>query len=111
MIVAAVVVLALLAAVAVLAALQGRQRDTAVGMVSRETRRRDRASAALGSAEELTGKQVEKAAALERRGSRRRAGRRRLGRPAPYVPRIPRPSASAVVSSSTGRSCSCSAWG
>lgn len=73
MLIAAIVVIgALLLAALVLA--MARRKDTAeaVGVLSRETRRRDRSDAAIRplaeEASPLTGRQVERQAALERRG-------------------------------------------
>jgi cytochrome b6-f complex iron-sulfur subunit len=86
----AIVVLAVLAIVAVLAGLRSRQTDDAVGMLSRETQRRDASRSTLGAEGELTGKQVEKAAVLERRSASRElvlAGS--AAPPAPYVPPDP----------------------
>lgn len=89
-IVIGIIVLALLAVVAVFAALRGRQTDQAVGMLSRETRSRDTASSALGSEGELTGKQVERAAVLERKtASKELVLAARGAPPAPYVPPDP----------------------
>jgi cytochrome b6-f complex iron-sulfur subunit len=91
MIVVAIIALVLLGAVAVFATLRSRQADEAVGILSRETRKRDAASTALGSTDELTGKQVEKAAALERAQSSSKAVAlaRESAPPAPYVPPDP----------------------
>jgi cytochrome b6-f complex iron-sulfur subunit len=86
-----IIVLAVLAVVAVGLALRGRQTDQAVGMLSRETQKRDRASSALGSESELTGKQVEQAAVLERKTAAKELvlAARDSGPPAPYVPPDP----------------------
>ncbi len=91
MLVAAIVVIVLLAAVVVLGALKSRQADAAVGMLSRETKKRDATSSALGSEEELTGKQVEKAAVLERKAASKELvlAARDTAPPAPYVPPDP----------------------
>ena len=63
MIYAALAVLAVLALVAVLAAARRRQSDEAIGMLSRETRSRDRASAVLQAEDApVTGRDVELAA-------------------------------------------------
>ncbi len=87
--VAVLVVLILLAAVAIFAGVQSRQRSGAVGVLSRETKKRDR-SAELGDAETLTGKQVEKALVLERKAaSKELALAGRAAPPAPYVPPDP----------------------
>lgn len=90
MIVVAIIALVLLAAVAVFAALRSRQSDQAVGVLSRETRKRDEASDALGSETELTGRQVERAAALERKQASKELVLAGQGAPpAPYVPPDP----------------------
>ncbi|MEM7141542.1 MAG: ubiquinol-cytochrome c reductase iron-sulfur subunit [Actinomycetota bacterium] len=90
MVIAAIVILALLAVIAVGATLRSRQSDEAVGMLSRETRARDEASTALGSEEELTGKQVEKAAVVERAAAKKELVLAAKGAPpAPYVPPDP----------------------
>ena len=86
----AIVALVVLGAIAIFAAMRGRQADEAVGRLSGETQKRDTASSVLGSAEELTGKQVEKAAVLERKQASRElvlAGR--AAPPAPYLPPDP----------------------
>ncbi|MGZ4727119.1 MAG: QcrA and Rieske domain-containing protein [Acidimicrobiales bacterium] len=60
----------LLAALVVFAAMRRRDTETAVGQLSRETRKRDRGEAAIASSEAetpTTGREVEKAAAIERR--------------------------------------------
>ncbi len=76
--------LALLAAVAVLAAARRRQSDQAIGVLSRETRQRDRGSVSLDALDmPLTGRQVERAAARER--ARKGTG----GVVEPYVPLDP----------------------
>ena len=67
MLIVALIAIAVLAAVAVFVAVKSREADDAVGMLSRETRKRDRESAVLGEEEALTGKQVERAQVLERR--------------------------------------------
>ena len=90
MIVIAIIALVLLAGIAVFAVLASRQRDEAVGTLSRETRQRDAASSTLGAPEELTGKQVEKAAALERaQSSKAVVLAAEAAPPAPYVPPDP----------------------
>ncbi len=88
MIYVAVAVLVLLAAVAVLAAVRRRQSDAAIGMLSRETRSRDRPSAVLRAEAPPTGREVERAAAAARAGAvlAPAAGG---GPPAPYVPPDP----------------------
>ncbi|MDW3220135.1 MAG: Rieske 2Fe-2S domain-containing protein [Acidimicrobiales bacterium] len=90
MLIAAIVVLAVLALIGIGAGLRARQNTDAVGMLSRETRARDAASPALGAEDELTGKQVEQAAVLERKAATKElqlAGRG--APPAPYVPPDP----------------------
>lgn len=90
MAIAAIVILAVLALIAIGAGLRSRQNADAVGMLSRETRRRDEASSALGSEEELTGKQVEQAAVLERKAASKELQLAAKGAPpAPYVPPDP----------------------
>ncbi|MCH1452446.1 MAG: Rieske 2Fe-2S domain-containing protein [Acidimicrobiales bacterium] len=91
MLIAAIVVIALLAAVAVFSALKSRDADGAVGILSRETKSRDRESAVLGDEDALTGKQVERAQVLERKAASKElvlaAGQ--SAPPAPYVPPDP----------------------
>ncbi len=91
MLVAAIVVIVLLAAVVVFGALMDRESDAAIGILSRETRVRDSASSALGSEPELTGKQVEKAAVLERKAASEELvlAAADTAPPAPYVPPDP----------------------
>jgi len=91
MLIAAIVVIALLAAVAVFSALKSRDADDAVGILSRETKSRDRASAVLGDQEALTGKQVERAQVLERKAASKELvlAARQSAPPAPYVPPDP----------------------
>lgn len=90
MLVVGIIVVAVLAVVALAAAMRSRQTDQAVGVLSRETRQRDAASSALGSEAELTGKQVEKAAVLERKtASKELVLPGRGAPPAPYVPPDP----------------------
>jgi cytochrome b6-f complex iron-sulfur subunit len=85
-----IIIIALLAVVAVGAVVRSRQTDEAVGMLSRETQKRDAASAALGSEAELTGKQVEKAAVLERKNVSKELVLAAQGPPpAPFVPLDP----------------------
>ena len=88
MIYVAVAVLAVLAIVAVLAAVRRRQSDAAIGMLSRETRSRDRSSVVLRAEAPPTGREVEKAAAAARAG-RALAPTEGGGPPAPYVPPDP----------------------
>ena len=85
MLVTGIIVVAVLAVVAIAAAMRSRQTDQAVGVLSRETRQRDAASSALGSEAELTGKQVEKAAVLERK-----TASKELVLPLPTCRRTPR---------------------
>ena len=88
MIYVALAALALLAVVAVLAAVRRRQSDAAIGMLSRETRSRDRSSVLLRAEAPPTGREVEKAAAAARAGTglaQSDAGRP----PVPYVPPDP----------------------
>jgi len=91
MLIAAIVVIALLAAVAVFSALKSRDADDAVGILSRETKSRDRASTVLGDQEALTGKQVERAQVLERKAASKELvlAARQSAPPAPYVPPDP----------------------
>ena len=87
MIYVALAALAILAVVAVLAAVRRRQSDAAIGMLSRETRSRDRSSAVLRAEAPPTGREVERAAAAARSGALAPA---EPGRPpAPYVPLDP----------------------
>ena len=87
MIYVALAALAILAVVAVLAAVRRRQSDSAIGMLSRETRSRDRSSAVLRAEAPPTGREVERAAAAARSGALAPA---EPGRPpAPYVPPDP----------------------
>ncbi len=91
MLIAAIVVIALLAAVAVFSALKSRDADGAVGILSRETKSRDRESTVLGDEDALTGKQVERAQALERKAASKELvlAARQSAPPAPYVPPDP----------------------
>lgn len=84
----ALAALALLAAVAVLAAVRHRQSAQAIGMLSAETRRRDRASPVLKAESALSGRQVEKAAIAARAGSAL-ATVDTGSPPEPYVPADP----------------------
>jgi cytochrome b6-f complex iron-sulfur subunit len=85
-----IIVLAVLALIAVLASARSRQTDDAVGMLSRETKRRDAESTMLGSEAELTGRQVEKAVVIQRKAaSKELALAGRGAPPAPYVPPDP----------------------
>ena len=83
----ALAALAILAVVAVLAAVRRRQSDSAIGMLSRETRSRDRSSAVLRAEAPPTGREVERAAAAARVGAL--APVAPGGPPAPYVPPDP----------------------
>lgn len=91
MLIAAIVVIALLAAVAVFSALKSRDADGAVGILSRETKSRDRQSTVLGDEDALTGKQVERAQVLERKAASEELvlAARQSAPPAPYVPPDP----------------------
>ena len=80
--------LAVLAVVAALAAVRRRQSEAAVGMLSRETRRKDRSSVALRSEAPQTGREVERAAAVALAGSAV-VPAERPGPPVPYVPPDP----------------------
>ena len=87
MIYVALAALAILAVVAVLAAVRRRQSDSAIGMLSRETRSRDRSSAVLRAEAPPTGREVERAAAAARSGALAPPAPGRP--PAPYVPLDP----------------------
>ncbi|MEC7373613.1 MAG: Rieske 2Fe-2S domain-containing protein [Actinomycetota bacterium] len=91
MLIAAIVVIAVLAAVAVFSALKSRDADGAVGILSRETKSRDRESTVLGDEDALTGKQVERAQVLERKAASKELvlAARESAPPAPYVPPDP----------------------
>ena len=91
MLIAAIVVIALLAVVAVFSALKSRDADGAVGILSRETKSRDRESTVLGDEDALTGKQVERAQVLERKAASKELvlAARQGAPPAPYVPPDP----------------------
>ncbi len=90
MIYLALAVLAVLAIIAVLAAVHRRQSSAAIGVLSRETRRRNRDSAVLEIRQPPTGRQVEKAAAQDRRAtSAALAAAVPAEPPAPYVPADP----------------------
>jgi cytochrome b6-f complex iron-sulfur subunit len=91
MLIAAIVVIAVLAAVAVFSALKSRDADGAVGILSRETKSRDRESTVLGDQDALTGKQVERAQVLERKAASKELvlAARQSAPPAPYVPPDP----------------------
>ena len=91
MLIAAIVVIAVLAAVAVFSALKSRDADGAVGILSRETKSRDRESTVLGDEDALTGKQVARAQVLERKAASKELvlAARESAPPAPYVPPDP----------------------
>jgi len=90
MIVVVVIAGVLLAAVAVFAVARSRQSDQAVGVLSRETQSRDAVSSNLGEESQLTGKQVERAADLERKNAGQELVLAAKGAPpAPYVPADP----------------------
>ena len=91
MLIAAIVVIAVLAAVAVFSALKSGDADGAVGILSRETKSRDRESTVLGDEDALTGKQVERAQVLERKAASKELvlAARQSAPPAPYVPPDP----------------------
>ena len=85
-----IVILAVLAVVALGAAMRSRQNNQAVGMLSRETRKRDAARALPGSGKKLTGRQIEQAAVLERKQAGKELALAAKGAPpAPYVPPDP----------------------
>ncbi|MCY4067774.1 MAG: Rieske 2Fe-2S domain-containing protein [Acidimicrobiaceae bacterium] len=88
MIYVALAVLFVLAVIAVLAALRRRQSDAAIGMLSRETRKRDRATGPLQGEPAVTGREVERAAA-QARNARVPATAADAAPPAPYVPADP----------------------
>lgn len=90
----ALVALFVLAVVAVLTMTRRRQQTAAIGMLSRQTRSRDKASEVLAressQAGDATGRQVEQAAARERRlASRELVVAGSALPPAPYVPPDP----------------------
>ena len=87
MIYVAVAALVLLAVVAVLAAVRRRQSDAAIGMLSRETRSRDRSSEVLRAEAPPTGREVERAAAKARSGALATVDP--PAPPEPYVPPDP----------------------
>ena len=90
MIFVAIAALLVLASIAVFATVGRRQGDKAIGMLSNETRKRDATSTALGAETTLTGKQIEKAAALERRAASQELVLSGSGAPpAPYLPPDP----------------------
>ncbi len=83
----AIGVLAALAVLAVLAAVRRRQSDEAIGMLSRETRSRDKSSTLLSSTAAPSGREVERAAARARNEAA--VAVRVPGPPVPYVPPDP----------------------
>ncbi|MGB1506621.1 MAG: ubiquinol-cytochrome c reductase iron-sulfur subunit [Acidimicrobiales bacterium] len=87
----ALIALVVLGGLAALVTLKGRDADEAVGVLSSETRKRDRASTVLGDEAALTGKQVEKAQVLERKAASKELvlAARQAAPPAPYVPPDP----------------------
>ena len=84
----AIAALAVLALVAVLAAARRRQSAEAVGILSRETLRKDRSSVVLSSEAPRTGREVERAAAAARAGTAV-VPAEPAGTPVPYVPPDP----------------------
>ena len=91
-----VIVLGVLAAFVLLVGV-ARRRDTgdAIGELSRETRRRDQATPAVSGEAPVTGREVEKAAALERTGKAVVAVGAAGAPPAPWV--APDPEAVSVT--------------
>ncbi len=87
----ALIVLVVLGGLAALVTLKGRDADEAVGVLSGETRKRDKPSTVLGEESALTGKQVEKAQVLERKAASNELvlAARQSAPPAPYVPPDP----------------------
>ncbi len=88
MIYVALAALIVLAVVAVLAAARRRQSSAAIGMVSRETRGRDRGSPVLDPETAPSGRQVEKAAREQRTGAALEPAAKAQP-PAPYAPPDP----------------------
>jgi len=96
MLIAGIVAVAVLAVIAVAVTIRGRQADAAVGILSRETRRRDRAGrdrngAVLDETAPLSGREVERAAQLERKAASSELvlATAATAPPAPYVPPDP----------------------
>ena len=91
MLIAGLILLIVLAIIAVYAGLQSREADGAIGVLSRETKKRDSSSVALGAEGTLTGKQVEKALVLERKAASKELvlAARSSAPPAPYIPADP----------------------
>ena len=88
----AIIILGALVALSAFAAMRGRQNSDAIGMLSRETRRRDTASESLEPDRELTGREVERAVVEQREAATRElvlASRMPAAPPAPYVPPDP----------------------
>ena len=83
----AIVALGALVVLSTFAAMRGRQNADAVGMLSRETRKRDTASVSLEPAKELSGREVEKAVVAQREAASKEIVllRRPSAPPAPYV--------------------------
>ncbi len=91
MYVAGIVAVAVLAIVGLAVIIRGRQADSAVGLLSRETKQRDKPSSALDTDPPLTGRQVERSVELERRATSAELmlATRETAPPAPYVPPDP----------------------
>ena len=88
----AIIILGALVVLSAFAAMRGRQNSDAIGMLSRETRKRDAASDSLDPSRELTGREVEKAVVAQREAATRElvlASRVPAPPPAPYVPPDP----------------------
>ena len=90
-IVVAILVLAALVILATYAAMRGRQQSAALGMLSRETRKRDATTEVLAATKPLTGREVEKAAVQQRQAVEKELvlARNAAPPPAPYVPPDP----------------------
>jgi cytochrome b6-f complex iron-sulfur subunit len=86
-----VVVLVILAAILLLAAARRRETDAAVGRLSRETRKRDRGDSAVlpDAPPPVTGRQVERTAALERREPSKAIVPAASSAPVPWTPPDP----------------------
>jgi cytochrome b6-f complex iron-sulfur subunit len=87
----AIPILVVLAAVLVLASARRRDTGSAIGALARETRRRDRGAVAPSDAAEApaTGREVERAAALEQREGSKELVTVGAGTPVPWVPPDP----------------------
>jgi cytochrome b6-f complex iron-sulfur subunit len=87
----AIPVLVVLAGIVVIASARRRDTGTAIGVLARETRKRDRGSVAPSEAEEsvLSGREVERSVALERRSPSRELASVGAKAPAPWVPPDP----------------------